>query len=142
MCHATMRLATTSSLSPLLLSTHNCHVTSLCHIIFWLNYHIMLIQVFRSNKYDDICQKLMKIWFNVLVPEIMFWNVECSDVIPLPSRQKEVVFLNGYTKRTLEMFIHNDGDVNLVDVMEVAIAGESTISWVCMIWRYSCSFGL
>lgn len=66
----------------------------------------------------------MKIWFNGLVPEIMFWNVECSDGIPLLSRQKEVVFLNGYTKRTLEMFIHNDGDVNPVDVMEVAIAGE------------------
>ncbi|KAM0953606.1 hypothetical protein DsansV1_C01g0001771 [Dioscorea sansibarensis] len=74
-----------------------------------------------DDQYDDVCQKFMKAGSDGLVPEIVFWNVQCSDGVSLPLRQKGVVFLNGYSKHTLKMFfIHSVGVVTPVSVMVVS----------------------
>ena len=74
-----------------------------------------------DDQYDDVCHKFMEAGSDGLVPEIVFWNVQCLDGVPLPLRQKGVVFLNGYSKHTLKMsFIHIDGVVNPVSVMVVS----------------------
>ncbi|XVF66501.1 hypothetical protein PTKIN_Ptkin10aG0041200 [Pterospermum kingtungense] len=55
------------------------------------------------------------------MPEIVFWNLNDSLAIPVPSNQAGVALVSGFSKNLVELFLDNGGVVEPVTVMEQAM---------------------
>ncbi|THG16709.1 hypothetical protein TEA_012634 [Camellia sinensis var. sinensis] len=58
------------------------------------------------------------------VPEIVFWNLRDSLATPVPSDQKGVALVSGFSKNLVKLFLEGGGIVNPENVMQQAISGE------------------
>lgn len=76
-----------------------------------------------ETDYEAICRKFNESGYKT-VPEIVFWNIRDSDATPVPSHQKGVALVSGFSKNLLKIFLDKGGDLNPEIVMERAIAGE------------------
>ncbi|KAK3014205.1 hypothetical protein RJ639_008950 [Escallonia herrerae] len=57
----------------------------------------------RITDYEAICRKLNENWFGS-VPEIVFWILRDSRPTPVPSHQKGVALVSGFSKNFLKFF--------------------------------------
>ncbi|OMO60429.1 hypothetical protein CCACVL1_24163 [Corchorus capsularis] len=64
------------------------------------------------------------------VPEIVFWNLRNSAATPVPSHQKGVAMVSGFSKNLLKLFLEEGGVMDPVSTMESAIKGEEYNSLV------------
>jgi len=76
-----------------------------------------------ETDYQAITRKYGEKGYDSAVPQIVFWNLRDSKATPVPSTQKGVVLVSGFSKNLLKLFLDNDGDINPVEAMEAAIAG-------------------
>ncbi|OMO60456.1 hypothetical protein CCACVL1_24147 [Corchorus capsularis] len=58
------------------------------------------------------------------VPEIVFWNLKNSAATPVPSHQKGVAMVSGFSKNLLKLFLEEGGLMDPVSTMESAIKGK------------------
>ncbi|OMO81397.1 hypothetical protein COLO4_23626 [Corchorus olitorius] len=58
------------------------------------------------------------------VPEIVFWNLRNSAATPVPSHQKGVAMVSGFSKNLLKLFLEEGGVMDPVSAMESAIKGK------------------
>lgn len=82
----------------------------------------------RLNKWDTdyevIRRKYEANGFGEVIPEIVFWNLRNSRSTPVPSNQKGVALVTGYSKNMMTVFLE-DGEIESpLAVMNKAIAGE------------------
>ncbi|KAG6525883.1 uncharacterized protein LOC122047172 [Zingiber officinale] len=78
-----------------------------------------------ETDYEAICRKFREAGYEETVPEIVFWNLRDSTSIPVPSLQKGVALVSGFSKNLVKLFLEGrDGVLNPRTVMETAIAGE------------------
>lgn len=76
-----------------------------------------------ETDYEAIVRKYKKNGYES-VPEIVFWNLRESKATPVPSHQKGVALVSGFSKNLLKMFIEDDGILNPAATMELAISGK------------------
>ncbi|KAH7864241.1 hypothetical protein Vadar_027392 [Vaccinium darrowii] len=76
-----------------------------------------------ETDYEAICRKFDESGYKA-VPEIVFWNLRNSNATPVPSHQKGVALVSGFSKNLLKVFLEKSGDLNPEITMERAIAGE------------------
>lgn len=76
-----------------------------------------------ETDYEAICRKFKESGYTS-VPEIVFWNLRESKATPVPSHQKGVSLVSGFSKNILKVFLENGGELNPEDTMQKAIAGE------------------
>ncbi|KAK3040827.1 hypothetical protein RJ639_029171 [Escallonia herrerae] len=76
-----------------------------------------------ETDYQAICWKFSENGYTS-VPEIVFWNLRDSKATPVPSHQKGVALLSGFTKNLLKLFLKTGGIVSPEDTMNLAISGE------------------
>ncbi|XVF43757.1 hypothetical protein PTKIN_Ptkin02bG0065800 [Pterospermum kingtungense] len=58
------------------------------------------------------------------VPEIVFWNLTDSKSTPVPSHQKGVALVSGFSKNLLKLFLEEGGVLDPESAMNLALAGE------------------
>ncbi|XVF02735.1 hypothetical protein REPUB_Repub04eG0199600 [Reevesia pubescens] len=58
------------------------------------------------------------------VPEIVFWNLRNSRSTPVPSHQKGVALVSGFSKNLLKLFLEEGGVLDPESTMKLAIAGK------------------
>ncbi|KAH7856846.1 hypothetical protein Vadar_006172 [Vaccinium darrowii] len=76
-----------------------------------------------ETDYEAICRKFNESGYKE-VPEIVFWNLRNSKATPVPSHQKGVALVSGFSKNLLKVFLEKSGDLNPEITMEWAISGE------------------
>ncbi|KAL3511419.1 hypothetical protein ACH5RR_030820 [Cinchona calisaya] len=76
-----------------------------------------------ETDYEAICRKFKESGY-ASVPEIVFWNLRDSKATPVPSHQKGVALVSGFSKNILKVFLENGGELNPEDTMQKALAGE------------------
>lgn len=76
-----------------------------------------------ETDYQAITRKYREKGYGSAVPQIVFWNLRDSKATPVPSTQKGVALVSGFSKNLLTLFFDNDGDISPVEAMEAAIAG-------------------
>ena len=72
--------------------------------------------------YGGIKRKFQEKGFNM--PEIVFWNLNKSPAISVPSDQGRVALVSGFSKNLMKLFLDNGGIIDPVTVMKHAISGE------------------
>ncbi|XP_010934578.1 uncharacterized protein [Elaeis guineensis] len=77
-----------------------------------------------ETDYEAIRRKFGERGYGEAVPEVVFWNLRDSRSTPVPSTQKGVALVSGFSKNLLKVFLAGDGVLNPVAVMEEAISGE------------------
>ncbi|KAI7982054.1 Uncharacterized protein L728 [Camellia lanceoleosa] len=77
-----------------------------------------------ETDYQTIVRKFREKGCGSAVPEIVFWNLRDSRATPVPSNQKGVALVSGFSKNLMTIFLEEGGDLNPEAVMEAAIAGE------------------
>ncbi|KAJ4840339.1 hypothetical protein Tsubulata_011372 [Turnera subulata] len=77
-----------------------------------------------ETDYKAIVRKFTDKGYGDAIPEIVFWNLRDSKATPVPSKQKGVALVSGFSKNLMKLFLNEDGDLNPIAVMEAAIAGE------------------
>lgn len=77
-----------------------------------------------ETDYQAIRRKFGESGYGEAVPEVVFWNLRDSRSTPVPSMQKGVALVSGFSKNLLKLFLEGDGVLNPVAVMEEAISGE------------------
>ncbi|CAL5188567.1 unnamed protein product [Lathyrus oleraceus] len=77
----------------------------------------------RGTDYQAITRKYKEKGYGSAVPQIVFWNLRDSRATPVPSTQKGVALVSGFSKNLLTLFLNNEGDISPVEAMEAAIAG-------------------
>lgn len=75
-----------------------------------------------ESMYEEIQKKFLDKGFNI--PEIVFWKLNHSSVILVPSNRGGVALVSGFSKNLVELFLDNGGVIDPVTVMEQAISGE------------------
>ncbi|XP_074564475.1 uncharacterized protein LOC141821009 [Curcuma longa] len=78
-----------------------------------------------ETDYEAVCRKFREAGYGEAVPEVVFWNLRDSRSTPVPSSQKGVALVSGFSKNLLKMFLEGDGILTPLAVMETAIAGEN-----------------
>jgi len=76
-----------------------------------------------ETDYQAITRKYREKGYGSAVPQIVFWNLRDSKATPVPSTQKGVALVSGFSKNLLTLFLDNEGDISPVEAMEAAIAG-------------------
>lgn len=76
-----------------------------------------------ETDYQAITRKYREKGYGSAVPQIVFWNLRDSKATPVPSTQKGVALLSGFSKNLLTLFLGNDGEISPVEAMEAAIDG-------------------
>ncbi|KAK9276577.1 hypothetical protein L1049_006112 [Liquidambar formosana] len=76
-----------------------------------------------ETDYEAITRKFHENGY-MSVPEIVFWNLRDSRATPVPSHQKGVALVSGFSKNLLKLFLGGGGILNPEDTMEKAISGE------------------
>ncbi|KAL3501041.1 hypothetical protein ACH5RR_035490 [Cinchona calisaya] len=76
-----------------------------------------------ETDYEAICRKFNENGYTS-VPEIVFWNLRDSQATPVPSHQKGVALVSGFSKNLLKLFLEKGGVLTPEDTMELAIAGK------------------
>ncbi|GLU08157.1 hypothetical protein SLE2022_250820 [Rubroshorea leprosula] len=76
-----------------------------------------------ETEYQVIKRKFREKGFNH-VPEIVFWNLNHSSAMPVPSNHSGVALVSGFSKNLVKLFLENGGIIDPVSVMESAISGE------------------
>ncbi|XVF38441.1 hypothetical protein REPUB_Repub20aG0102200 [Reevesia pubescens] len=59
------------------------------------------------------------------MPEIVFWNLNNSPVMLVPSNQDGVALVSRFSKNLMQLFLDNGGSIDPVTVMEKSISGDS-----------------
>ncbi|KAF6137979.1 hypothetical protein GIB67_041852 [Kingdonia uniflora] len=77
-----------------------------------------------ETDYKRIQRKFKASGYESVVPEIVFWNLRDSKATPVPSKEKGVALVSGFSKNLLKMFLNEDGIINPEAVMEKAISGD------------------
>ncbi|XP_059636006.1 uncharacterized protein LOC132278214 [Cornus florida] len=77
-----------------------------------------------ETDYEAICRKFKESGYGSCVPEIVFWNLRDSRATPVPSHQKAVALVSGFSKNLLKVFLKEDGILNPEHTMESAIARD------------------
>ncbi|XP_020593786.1 uncharacterized protein LOC110033948 [Phalaenopsis equestris] len=77
-----------------------------------------------ETDYEVICRKFKERGYESAVPEIVFWNLRSSQSTPVTARKKGVAMVSGFSKNLMKLFLEGSGEINPMDVMESAIAGE------------------
>ncbi|KEH26114.1 plant/T31B5-30 protein [Medicago truncatula] len=73
--------------------------------------------------YQVITRKFREKGYGSVLPQIVFWNLRDSIATPVPSTQKGVALLSGFSKNLLTLFLDNEGDLSPEEAMEATIAG-------------------
>ncbi|KAJ7945528.1 Uncharacterized conserved protein UCP015417, vWA [Quillaja saponaria] len=76
-----------------------------------------------ETDYEAITRKFNESGYES-VPEIVFWNLRNSMATPVPSHQKGVAMVSGFSKNLLKLFLEEGGVLNPVATMELAISGD------------------
>ncbi|XP_058772555.1 uncharacterized protein LOC131646564 [Vicia villosa] len=76
-----------------------------------------------ETDYQAITRKYKEKGYGSAVPQIVFWNLRNSKATPVPSTQKGVALVSGFSKNLLTLFLDNEGDISPLEAMEAAIAG-------------------
>jgi hypothetical protein len=76
-----------------------------------------------ETDYQAITRKYSEKGYGSAVPQIVFWNLRDSKATPVPSTQKGVALVSGFSKNLLTLFLDNEGDLSPEEAMEAAIAG-------------------
>uniref|UniRef100_A0A0E0JWD4 TROVE domain-containing protein n=1 Tax=Oryza punctata TaxID=4537 RepID=A0A0E0JWD4_ORYPU len=76
-----------------------------------------------ETDYEAIVRKYTAAGYGAAVPEVVFWNLRDSKVVPVTSDQKGVSLVSGFSKNLLKLFLDGDGVVSPRAVMEKAISG-------------------
>ncbi|ONK62337.1 uncharacterized protein A4U43_C07F2850 [Asparagus officinalis] len=77
-----------------------------------------------ETDYEVICKKFRDNGYGSCIPEIVFWNLRDSRSTPVPSGQKGVALVSGFSKNLVKIFLEGDGDFSPVTIMEDAISGK------------------
>ncbi|XP_057949701.1 uncharacterized protein LOC131144835 [Malania oleifera] len=77
-----------------------------------------------ETDYEAIRRKFEESGYGSAVPEIVFWNLRASKATPVPSHQKGVALVSGFSKNLLTLFLEGDGVLSPEEVMEAAISGD------------------
>ncbi|XP_008812490.2 uncharacterized protein LOC103723376 [Phoenix dactylifera] len=77
-----------------------------------------------ETDYEAIRRKFGESGYGEAVPEVVFWNLRDSRSTPVPSVQKGVALVSGFSKNLLKLFLEGDGVLIPEAVMEEAISGE------------------
>ncbi|XP_059636005.1 uncharacterized protein LOC132278213 [Cornus florida] len=77
-----------------------------------------------ETDYEAICRKFKESGYGSCVPEIVFWNLRDSRATPVPSHQKAVALVSGFSQNLLKEFLKEGGILNPESTMESAIAGD------------------
>ncbi|XVE65850.1 hypothetical protein DITRI_Ditri08aG0032300 [Diplodiscus trichospermus] len=77
-----------------------------------------------SNAICEVQQKKKFQEKGYKMPKTVFWNLNKSPAIPVPSNQGGVALISGFSKNLLELFLDNGGIIDPVTVMEQAISRE------------------
>ncbi|KAG6466801.1 uncharacterized protein LOC122037858 [Zingiber officinale] len=77
-----------------------------------------------ETDYAAVCRKFRKAGYGESVPEVVFWNLRDSRSTPVPSSQKGVALVSGFSKNLVKLFLEGDGILSPRAVMETAIAGK------------------
>src|ERR1044072_5239671 len=75
-----------------------------------------------ETDYQAITRKYTEKGYGSAVPQIVFWNLRDSKATPVPSTQKGVALVSGFSKNLLTLFLDNDGDISPEEAMEAAIS--------------------
>ncbi|KAJ6838501.1 uncharacterized protein M6B38_321130 [Iris pallida] len=77
-----------------------------------------------GTDYEVICRKFQESGYGDCVPEIVFWNLRDSRSTPVPSTQKGVAMVSGFSKNLLKLFLEEGKALSPEVVMEDAISGK------------------
>ncbi|KAI7996281.1 Uncharacterized protein L728 [Camellia lanceoleosa] len=92
-------------------------IKRLCSVIWSL---IKLLQILGRPTMKQYVENLMRVDTNQYRK---FWNLRNSDATPVPSCQKGVALVSGFSKNLLKMFLEEGGVLSPESTMELAIAG-------------------
>ncbi|KAH0640417.1 hypothetical protein KY285_037003 [Solanum tuberosum] len=76
-----------------------------------------------ETDYNVIQRKFKEKGYNN-VPEIVFWNLRDSKATPVPSNEKGVALVSGFSKNLVTLFLEEGGILSPESVMMQAISGE------------------
>jgi len=62
-----------------------------------------------ETDYQAITRKYRDKGYGSAGPQIVFWNLRDSKATPVPSTQKGVALVSGFSKNLLKLFLDNDG---------------------------------
>lgn len=77
-----------------------------------------------GTDYEVICRKFQEGGYGDCIPEIVFWNLRDSRSTPVPSTQKGVAMVSGFSKNLLKLFLEGGKALSPEVVMEDAISGK------------------
>uniref|UniRef100_A0A0A0L2K6 Uncharacterized protein n=1 Tax=Cucumis sativus TaxID=3659 RepID=A0A0A0L2K6_CUCSA len=77
-----------------------------------------------ETDYQVIVRKFTEKGYGSAVPQIVFWNLRDSRATPVPSNEKGVALVSGYSKNLMNLFLDGDGVIQPEAVMEKAISGN------------------
>ncbi|KAG5588152.1 hypothetical protein H5410_048586 [Solanum commersonii] len=91
--------------------------------------------VFSDMEFDVVSTRPWETDYNVIqrkfkekgynnVPEIVFWNLRDSKATPVPSNEKGVALVSGFSKNLVTLFFEEGGILSPGSVMMQAISGE------------------
>ncbi|KAL5552558.1 hypothetical protein UlMin_039959 [Ulmus minor] len=84
--------------------------------------------VFSNMEFDEASAngwetKFGEKGYGSAVPQIVFWNLRDLRATLVPTTEKWVALLSGFSKNLLKIFLDNEGDIKPEDIMEAAISG-------------------
>ncbi|XP_058726247.1 uncharacterized protein LOC131597573 [Vicia villosa] len=70
-----------------------------------------------ETDYQAITRKYKEKVYGSAVPQTVFWNLRNSKATPVPSTQKGVALVSGFSKNLLTLFLDNEGDISPLEMV-------------------------
>ncbi|KAJ3676513.1 hypothetical protein LUZ60_003925 [Juncus effusus] len=77
-----------------------------------------------DTDYEAICRKFEENGYGESVPQIVFWNLSETKVVPVLEKEQGVALVSGYSKNLVKLFLEMDGEISPEAVMNAAIDGD------------------